>query len=159
MNLTLTPAETKKLRWLLNVILEDQEQFLIGETDPDAMREAQHAKRGAEKLLKRLDICTCGNRRCRCRPRRQAGIDLATLLGCAEADLLGFLDALDVSAQDKEHPAAQTVRDLHVALKQIQPSHACSVDDHGGARHLRLRQPQVQMSSCACKPTMPAGSD
>ncbi len=90
-------------------------------------------KGDAGKLLNRLDICTCGNRRCRCRQRRRAGIDLATLLNCAEADLLGFLDALDVSAQE-EHPAAQTVCDLHAALKQIQPDHACSVDDRGGAR-------------------------
>jgi hypothetical protein len=165
MNLTLTTAELKKLRWLLNVILEDQEQFLSDETEPDARREAERAQRAAEKLLKRLD---CPRRSIQVVSTRDAngdseirlalvpslqrkrsrkggaGIDWATLLSCAEADLLGFLDTLDMSAQDQEHPAAQTVRDLHAALKQIQPSHACSVDNHGGARHLRLRQPQVQ---------------
>ncbi len=158
MNLNLTTAELKKLRWLLNVTLEDQEQFLSDETEPDARHEAEHTQRAAEKLLKRLE-----------RPRRSiqvvstirfqaydrwARIDLATLLGCAEADLLGFLDTLDVSAQDKEHPAPKRGLALPGRLNQITPPPGGRVDDHGGARHLRplalpsrqgsVRQPQVQ---------------
>ena len=55
MKINLTGAELKKLRWLLNVVLEDQEQFLDDETDKDARREAERAQRAAEELLARLD--------------------------------------------------------------------------------------------------------
>ena len=56
MNLNLTPAELKELCWLLETLVVDQEQFLDGETDPDAIREAQSALRAAKQMLKRLDI-------------------------------------------------------------------------------------------------------
>ncbi len=183
-------TEVKVLRWLLETVIADQKHFLEDETDPGAVREATHAKRGAEKLLKRLTShrSRIASRRetvhrVRIRvvskrdangdseirlvpaqtstpavegvtitPRRWRGIndapsadagvaslrrtetDLATLLNCAEADLLGFLDSIDVSPEDNKHPAAQTVRDLHAALKQIEPGHACRVDQRGGAR-------------------------
>ena len=54
-------------------------------------------------------------------------IALVTLLNSVEADLMGYLELLDLDTQ-ADHPAAQTVRELHAALKQIQPSHACGID-------------------------------
>ncbi len=249
MNLNLTPAELKDLRWLLETVIADQEHFLDDETDPDARRDegasltrcrgqriidapSERAQRGAEKLLKRLErrsprastrdpaeltraqlarqdvvdnaiyrllnellpsgltelpwcqsclatvryaVLTAlrehaaisnaqfypalgdppsgqriqvvstrdanGDSELRLVPvlptrntaRRQSGIDLVTLLNCAEADLFGYLEFIDVSAQDKEHSAAQTVRELHAALTRLQPQHTCPLSKWGGA--------------------------
>ncbi len=181
MNLNLTPAELKDLRWLLETVIADQEHFLDDETDPDARRDegasimrcprqrvkdapSERAQRGAEKLFKRLTSrrlrlrsrrepvrrvrvrvistrVSTGDSELRLVPvlptrttaRRQSGIDLVTLLNCAEADLFGYLEFIDVSAQDKEHSAAQTVRELHAALTRLQPQHTCPLSKWGGA--------------------------
>ncbi len=59
------------------------------------------------------------------------GVDidaLRVLLNCAEADLLESLAWRNLDSQDDD-PAAQTVRDLHAALKEIETGHACQVDN------------------------------
>jgi hypothetical protein len=152
-----TPKEQKDLRWLLEAVIADQEHFLDDETDPGARREATRTKRRAEKLLARLDSLVAirvvskrdadGDSEIRLVPvrttsRRRSGTpesvsrtipNLATLLNCAEADLLGLLESIDVSAQDKEYSAAQTVRELHAALTRLQPQHTCPLSKWGGA--------------------------
>lgn len=62
--------------------------------------------------------------------QRPDEIDIVTLLNCAEADL-------DSCAADDESPAYKTLRELHAALKELEPEHRCSVDDSEPDAHRR----------------------
>ena len=154
---TFTPAEERMLRQQLETVIADQEHFLDDETDPGAQREATRVKHRAEKLLARLDARVeirvvskrdeNGDSEIRLVPtrvalRRRSRMpalahcaipNLATLLNCAEADLFDYLEFIDVSYQDKEHSAAQTLRELHAAIKRLQPKHICPLSKRGGA--------------------------